>query len=216
LPREGIERDSHYRPSRYATERKSWLELKAERDRLLDSECRKLTEDADGAIRANVLRYADASQFVKRLRESLSGSSVRRDRVEALAEAITDAENPQERWSRILEELEALATFSPDQEGNEHRPDTPALSAAGLTSGDLDRIARKLSTDDWLALSLIDIKSEPVFEYRARESDYMPFGNASAGQQATALLKTLLNQPGPPLLIDQPEEDDLALLFCFP
>jgi type III restriction enzyme len=35
----------------------------------------------------------------------------------------------------------------------------------------------------------------------------MPFRNASAGQQATALLKTLLNQPGPPLLIDQPEED---------
>jgi chromosome segregation protein len=47
----------------------------------------------------------------------------------------------------------------------------------------------------------------PVFEYRAREGDYIPFRNASAGQQATALLKTLLNQIGPPLIIDQPEED---------
>ncbi|MCS3497475.1 type III restriction enzyme [Bradyrhizobium japonicum] len=191
----------------YATERKGWLELKVERDRLLDTECQRLTVDASGAIRAHVLRYADATQFVERLRESLAGSNVRRERVEALAAAITGAENPQERWSRILEELEALGMFNPDQEGSELRPETPALLAAGLSPADLDRMARKLSTDDWLALSLIDIKSEPVFEYRARESDYIPFGNASAGQQATALLKTLLNQPGPPLLIDQPEED---------
>jgi type III restriction enzyme len=39
------------------------------------------------------------------------------------------------------------------------------------------------------------------------QGEYIPFRNASAGQQATALLKTLLNQPGPPLIIDQPEED---------
>ena len=191
----------------YAAERQGWNELKAERDRLFDVQCQKLTESASGAIRAHVKRYADANEFVERLRESLSGSNVRRERVEALGEAIITAENPQERWSRILDDLEMLAAFESDQEGSDRRPETPALSAAGLTAGDLDRIARKLSADDWLALSLIDIKSEPFFEYRARESDYIPFKNASAGQQATALLKTLLNQPGPPLLIDQPEED---------
>lgn len=191
----------------YTAERQGWHELKAERDALFDSQCQKLTESASGAIRAHVKRHADASEFVERLRESLSGSNVRRERIEALGEAVTTADNPHERWSRILDDLETLAAFNPDQEGSERRPDTLALSAAGLTAGDLDRIARKLSTDDWLALSLIDIKSEPVFEYRARESDYIPFKNASAGQQATALLKTLLNQLGPPLLIDQPEED---------
>ena len=51
------------------------------------------------------------------------------------------------------------------------------------------------------------VGDSPVFEFRAREEDYIPFENASAGQQATALLKALLNQPGPPLIIDQPEED---------
>ncbi|WP_349518973.1 TrlF family AAA-like ATPase [Bradyrhizobium canariense] len=191
----------------YAAERQDWHKLKAERDRLFDSQCEKLTENANEAIRAHVRRYADASKFVERLRESLSGSNVRRERIEALGEAVTTADNPEERWSRILDELETLAAFSPDLEGSERRPDTPALLAAGLTTGDLDRIARKLSTDDWLALSLVEIKSEPVFEYRTRDSDYIPFSNASAGQQATALLKTLLNQQGPPLLIDQPEED---------
>lgn len=191
----------------YAAERQGWYELKAERDRLFDAQCQKLTESANGAIRAHVKRYADAGEFVERLRESLSGSNVRRERVEALGEAIVTAENPQERWSRILDDLETLAAFDSDQEGSDRRPETLALSAVGLTASDLDRIARKLSADDWLALSLIDINSEPVFEYRARESDYIQFRNASAGQQATALLKTLLNQLGPPLLIDQPEED---------
>jgi type III restriction enzyme len=58
-----------------------------------------------------------------------------------------------------------------------------------------------------LELSLVEIESEPAFEYQSRENDYIPFKNASAGQQATALLKTLLNEIGPPLIIDQPEED---------
>lgn len=191
----------------YATERRGWLETKLERDELLDAQCQKLTTSSNGAIRAHIKRYADASEFVERLRESLSGSSVRRERVEALGESIMTDDNPQARWSRMLDELEMLAAFDPDQEGGERRPETPTLSAAGLTGSDLDRIGRRLSTDDWLALSLIDLRSQPVFEYRARENDYIPFQNASAGQQATALLKTLLNQPGPPLLIDQPEED---------
>lgn len=191
----------------YKSERQSWHELKLERDGLYDTQCQRLTESASGAIRAHVKRYADASEFVDRLRESLSGSNLRRERLEGIGEAIITADDPHERWARILDDLELLATYEPDQEGSERRPETPALTAAGLPAGDLDRIARRLSADDWLSLSLTDIKSEPVFEYRARESDYIPFKNASAGQQATALLKTLLNQQGPPLLIDQPEED---------
>jgi type III restriction enzyme len=47
----------------------------------------------------------------------------------------------------------------------------------------------------------------PSFEFRARENDYISFVDASAGQQATALLTSLLNQNGPPLIIDQPEDD---------
>ena len=191
----------------YNAERQGWYDLKAERDAFFDSQCQKLTENANGAIRARIKRFADAGDFIGRLRESLSGSSVRREKLEALGASIVEAEDPQDRWSRVLAELEQLAAFDPEQEGADRRPDTPALAAAGLTGTDLDRIARKMQSDDWLSLSLIDVKSEPLFEYRTRENDYIPFSNASAGQQATALLKTLLNQIGPPLLIDQPEED---------
>jgi type III restriction enzyme len=37
--------------------------------------------------------------------------------------------------------------------------------------------------------------------------DFIAFADASAGQQATALLTVLLNQEGAPLIIDQPEDD---------
>ncbi len=47
----------------------------------------------------------------------------------------------------------------------------------------------------------------PLFEYKTREGEYIEFTDASAGQQATALMHVLLNQEGPPLIIDQPEDD---------
>ena len=46
-----------------------------------------------------------------------------------------------------------------------------------------------------------------VFEYQTREGDFIDFDVASAGQQATALMRVLLAQPGPPLIVDQPEDD---------
>jgi type III restriction enzyme len=47
----------------------------------------------------------------------------------------------------------------------------------------------------------------PIFEYRTDGGEYIPFENASPGQQATALIQLLLGQSRGPLLIDQPEDD---------
>lgn len=44
------------------------------------------------------------------------------------------------------------------------------------------------------------------FEYRDAK-EFIPFGQASPGQQASALLHLLLNQEAGTLLIDQPEDD---------
>lgn len=44
------------------------------------------------------------------------------------------------------------------------------------------------------------------FEYRDNK-EFIPFGQASPGQQASALLQLLLNQEAGTLLIDQPEDD---------
>lgn len=191
----------------YQTERNAWRALLKERDDLLEKQCAALTESAAGAIRAQVRRHADAGDFVGSLRQSLAGSRVPGSKIEGLGERITSAADAGVQWDALLLDLEKLAEFDVERDGADRRPETPALAAAGLTAGDLDRIARSLKPDEWLTLSLTPIKSMPVFEYRAREAEYIPFRNASAGQQATALLKTLLNQAGPPLIIDQPEED---------
>jgi type III restriction enzyme len=60
-----------------------------------------------------------------------------------------------------------------------------------------------------LSIALADLRPAPTFRYSSSNdpSSEIPFDEASAGQQATALLTILLNQTGPPLIIDQPEDD---------
>jgi chromosome segregation protein len=191
----------------YIRERSAWLGLLKQRDDLIQAQCESLTSSSGGLIRAHVKRYADPSGFVNNLRQFLSGSRVQGNIIEALGESIAAAADSTTQWIGVLDDLEKLAEIDAENENVAPRPETPSLSGAGLTPGDIERIARSLKPEAWLVLSFIPIASLPVFEYRAREKEYIPFGNASAGQQATALLKALLNQAGPPLIIDQPEED---------
>ncbi len=86
-------------------------------------------------------------------------------------------------------------------------PATPRLDAAGFTQKEKIAFARQLTPPAWLDLFLFDLKDLPIFEYQIRANDFLPFEKASPGQQATALLSILLLQDGPPLLIDQPEDD---------
>ena len=72
-------------------------------------------------------------------------------------------------------ELERLAEYAEDRDGLHDRPDAPTLRTLGLTPANLDGIGRVLDLDDWLNLSLIAIVRVPVFKFRAREREYMPF-----------------------------------------
>jgi energy-coupling factor transporter ATP-binding protein EcfA2 len=191
----------------YTTARGKWESLLTKRDDLLNTQCASLTASSGGAIRAHVTRYSDYSDFANNLRQSLSGSRITGSKIDDLGKAIASNKEPGRAWNSVLTDLEKLAETDTEKAGSEVRPDTPSLTSAGLNTGELDRMARSLKPEEWLSLSLTPIKSTPVFEYRVREDEYIPFVNASAGQQATALLKTLLNESGPPLIIDQPEED---------
>ncbi len=191
----------------YIAARDEWLTAQGQQDSLIERECAALTQRSGGAIRVSIRRYADSAAFVELLRQGLSGSRVQGNKIEALGDAITKAENPRAIWLQIVDDLEKLAEYEPGNSPTDGQPTVAALMSAGLTANDLNRIAQTLQPDTWLSLLLTPIQSVPVYEFRAREGEYIPFENASAGQQATALLKTLLNQPGPPLIIDQPEED---------
>ena len=191
----------------YVAARDEWIAAQAEHDDLVDRECAELTRRSGGLIRVAVRRHADPTEFIAVLRSALQGSRVQLAKLEALGEAIVGSQTPRDMWLSAVADLEALAEHDHGRAVTEPRSDAPALTRLGLNAGDADRIAQHLTPDAWLSLALTPIASVPVYEFRAREGDYIPFQNASAGQQATALLKTLLNQPGPPLIIDQPEED---------
>jgi type III restriction enzyme len=193
--------------ARYVEVRNSWLEAKHKRAAFITQECEKLTARSQNEIRATLRVGAGVGTVLQKFRAALSGSGLRRDRFDALGESIESAENRDNHWMAILSELESLAAYHPQESGEKNVPKCPLLLACGFGNADLIRVASKLDEDGWLELSLTRLEDEPVFEYRKREGDYIPFANASAGQQATALLKALLNQPGPPLIIDQPEED---------
>lgn len=86
-------------------------------------------------------------------------------------------------------------------------PATPILSSAGFTVNDLRKVAEKITSENWIDLFLVQLDDLPLFEYKTKEGEYIEFTDASAGQQATALMHVLLNQDCPPLIIDQPEDD---------
>ena len=86
-------------------------------------------------------------------------------------------------------------------------PVAPRLDNAGFTPKEKLALARQIQPPAWLDLLLFDLKDLPVFQYQVHADDFLPFENASPGQQATALLSILLLQEGPPLIIDQPEDD---------
>lgn len=71
----------------------------------------------------------------------------------------------------------------------------------------MKRIVQRFNPQSWLETALISLKDKPVFYYCSNDTQQFPFENASAGQQATALLKVLLGESCGPLIIDQPEDD---------
>ena len=198
----------------YTRLRSDWREKHELRTALVKEECSRLTDRSGDDIKATLDIGAGLEHLIEKLRISLTGSGLRKQKYDSLLNHLLDAEDPVDSWDEVLTELESLAASVPSEEAETPLPETPALHRSGLTNGDLTKIRDNLSIESWIELALADIQDQPVFEYRKREGEYIDFDKASAGQQATALLKTLLNQPGPPLIIDQPEDDlDNPVIF---
>jgi chromosome segregation protein len=180
---------------------------------LLETQCKALTGRPQSRLKATVLRAADIEPLAANMRELLKGTRTRGERVDALMQQITIAADPliggdpADLWHTILDELYEFAWTKVEDEALTQLPPSPNLDAAEFSRRDKLALARQLEPAAWLELMLFDLKDLPVFEYEVRENDFIPFENASPGQQATALLSILLLQDGPPLLIDQPEDD---------
>lgn len=191
----------------YGEVRTRWTAIYRQRADLVEAKCRELNQLSGGEIRATLRRGAGTSPLRDRLERLVAGTRVRTRKVDDLAERIASAVDPVAEWNRALAEFEGLAIAEPREDGSLDLPVTPLLTQVGFGLGDLERIARKLTVQEWIEISLVELDDQIIFEYRQREEDYIRFSDASSGQQATALLRVLLRQAGPPLIIDQPEED---------
>lgn len=191
----------------YRKARSEWITYYKTRGDLMAQKCDELTNLSSQRIRASLRRGAGMSAAKDRLLGILSGTKVRTKKVEELCESISASDDPVAEWGTVLAELEQIAVLPRGEGQKADFPEMPTLTKASLSASDLERLAAKLNVEDWLDLSLVELEDIPLFEYRQREGEYIKFSEASAGQQATALLRVLLNQEGSPLVIDQPEED---------
>lgn len=200
------ERDALGDPNRQHQMLRSELSAKRQaRSDALVAECAALTESSDGMIQARLSTGRGLDGARSKFKALIGGSNVRGTKIDAFFEQLQEESDPRATWDSVLGELESLMLREPDTEIRSEL--TPTLSRLGLGLADQRRLAPKLTPDGWLDLSLTPLADHPEFLYRSKENEYIPFGSASAGQQASALLATLLSQGGMPLIIDQPEDD---------
>ena len=193
----------------YNAYKEEWKELHLEKVQVLNDQATNFTDLSNNLIKAVVTKNINLANFKEKLRSILEGTRIREERIDALIAHIRSKDDPISEFIAISEELRLLAEFKLDEENPEELPSTPILDSTGFSEDHKLKMQSKITTDDWLQLTATELEFDPEFFYTTNNElgDEIPFRDASAGQQATALLTVLLNQPGIPLLIDQPEDD---------
>ena len=192
---------------RFAALRSQWQQVHSERGEALNAQCVHLTAISKSRLKASLNRAADIGPLSEQLVRLLRGTKIRANKIDELTAQVTAAQDPLEAWNTILSELLDLAHVHVEDDATTVLPSTPRLESAGLNAMERVAVARQFAPTAWLELALFDLKDLPIFEYQIRANDFIPFQDASPGQQATVLLSILLSQDGPPLIIDQPEDD---------
>ncbi|MCK4437370.1 AAA family ATPase [bacterium] len=187
--------------------KEKWFDIHKKRGDILEKQCSALSRLSNDTLRASLGRGKGVVILEQALKDTLAGAKIRKDKIEDLCVKISESPNPVAQWDDILLEFEQLANFEADEESSIALPSTPILDSISFTANEIKRMSEKLNVENWIDLFLVELDDLPNFEYKARIGEYIDFSDASAGQQATALMNALLNQEGPPLVIDQPEDD---------
>jgi type III restriction enzyme len=189
----------------HARLRSELIRMYGERSDCLEGQCREVTKLSGGLLQAEMRRGHGLGDVELKFRAVTAGSNIRGGKFDDFFRNIRTDSDPLTTWEAVLTELETLLLAGAEKQVPSEQ--TPNLTRLGIPEADQRRIQRKFSTDGWLDLALTPIADEPIFQYQSKEKQYIAFEQASAGQQATALLRVLLAQTGMPLIIDQPEED---------
>jgi len=183
----------------------SWISIHKERGDALEVACRTLTEKSGSEIEAELQRGSDFKKALAALRDLLKGCNIRENNWEDLG-LFLERDVPTNAWMKLMEEIRPLAEMAKEDlpvDGG-----APEMSCWSLTPTMRKNIVERLKpARRWLEVALTSLEDLPVFYFKPARGDRIKFKNASAGQQATALLKVLLKETTGPLIIDQPEDD---------
>jgi type III restriction enzyme len=187
-----------------------WTEKHQKRATLLREQCQKISGLAQEAFRATLHPCAETKVMFETLDGYVSrGYDIRKreEKVRNLCRIVATAPDPLQKWQELVAEFVALMRSSQSPA----LPNTPILNSADFTEQNL-KAMQALKPQDVEEIRYLPLKDRIEFEFPFGlrpdgTQEFIPFQDASPGQQATALMRTLLADEGPPLLIDQPEED---------
>ncbi|UYZ61600.1 TrlF family AAA-like ATPase [Hymenobacter weizhouensis] len=194
----------------YTELKAEWIKLHRDKISFLAEQCSIFSALSNGVIKADMAKSLDYHCIKERLKNYFAGMNIREAKVNDMAKAISDSTEPIDSWLEFMADLEKLADISSDDISDSPLPTTPLLSEIyGFGDNERTRIIKSTTRQTWLELALAELEFVPIIKYvtNARSDQSIDFSEASAGQQATALLNVLLNQDGYPLIIDQPEDD---------
>ena len=187
--------------------RSRWNELHTAKLNMLNQQCERFSALSNGLLSASTKGSLDVESLKQTFKTAFSRLNIKEQKINDLCQQVVDATNPITMWDGILRELETLALQK--MTGTDCLPTTAVMDRCGFIANEKVRLAAGFDPARWLELSVTELEFNPVFNYCTNKatSEYILFSDASAGQQATALLTVLLNQQGGPLIIDQPEDD---------
>ena len=187
--------------------RTKWDDLHTRKITALEKQCTQFTALSSELIKAEITSSLDTDTLTQKLKVAFAGMNIKEEKIDKICQCLLKASDPIAEWNGFLSELEKLALHS--VEGPDEMPDTPLLNKCNFIDTERTRIATQFDSTRWIDLSVTELEFNPKFLYctNKEKKEYITFSDASAGQQATALLTVLLNQPGAPLIIDQPEDD---------
>jgi energy-coupling factor transporter ATP-binding protein EcfA2 len=188
--------------------RQQWRVAVERESDLLEVQAVKLTGDSSGELRVSIDRGKGTDGLKTALVDSVRGAGITTpEKFDNLVSEIGRSPDPIGAWVEAAEELVVLARIGSQLATGTELPATPKLVASGFIASELRRIATRMTPVNGFELTLLFPECVPIFEYRTVGGAYIPFEQASPGQQATALIGLLLNQTAGPLVVDQPEDD---------
>ncbi|MFX4301633.1 TrlF family AAA-like ATPase [Alicyclobacillus tolerans] len=181
-------------------------QIYAEERELYQHQCASLTALSGGQIEAALAPVADMSDLSTFIRETFQGANITSEKINSLCNILLESEDPFAKWLSVLAELRTVCELTSENIESHDLPDLENLRGVFIET-EIRRLALRLDLDKYSSLLLYRLKQKPIFKYRVPGGEAIDFTDASAGQQASALLGVLLSIEGPPLIIDQPEDD---------